>query len=969
MDDSTLMRTVKNNSFLWWLVCYLVAGWAVLAVQPFTGPGFWYPSIGVATGLILLRGPRWWPLILVCEFFISWLQFRQGPLVAAMIAAITMVEVLATRWMLQRLSFDKGLRNVTDVLSLAFSAGLLGPLVAATLGTAFIHNMGFRPAGGVFNYWITWWIGQGIGMLCVLPAILVWQRKDGMEESSDRNGNRAGTCLEQAVIYTIACMVCWFSFNHFFALLNLGNYRFLMFVPVIWAALAYGPRFTTLLLVWSTAWMSTLYLVTRPWLKHNDPLDHPGMWQVQLFMLALGTMGAVLAVSIESERRGRKLSDDANKALSDRARLSALRVEVAATLASDGTRDLILQRCALLVAAHFKAVLARVWTLNPEGLPELRAGGGMESLSGSGPLDVDGVLGRIVTERKPCASTSSGAADALFFSGLPLTVDGRVMGAIGLYLPQAPPPTLDDDLGPLAASIAEWLERHEAQDRISRQAALLDKAQDAIIVRDLEHHIVYWNKSAERLYGWTAEEATGRSAKELLYRDGATLEAVMEDLLVDGEWSGELEQRDKSGAELTIEGHWTLVRDDMGQPASVLAINTDITARKKLEQQFLRVQRLESIGTLAGGIAHDLNNVLAPIMMSIDLLRMRVQDAVGRKILDTIAASAKRGTQMVAQVLQFARGGEKGEHAPINTSALLDDLENFMCEAFPKNIEFCLKRCSTQWLIRGDATQLYQVLLNLCVNARDAMPEGGTLGVSVSSVTISELETALNIDARPGRYTLFEVSDSGSGIPSAIIDKIFDPFFTTKEVGKGTGLGLSTTLAIVKGHGGFINVDSSANRGTSFRVYLPAQGEDLVHDCAVDSPDIPHGHGELVLVVDDEQAIREVTANALQTFGYRVLTADNGADGLAVYASRRSEMAMVLTDIMMPVMDGTAMVATLRRLDPHIPVVALSGAPTMEARTRLGELGVEKFLPKPLNASALMHAVHAALQPAAMGMN
>lgn len=961
-----MIQTMKNHTFIWWLTCYFIAGWVVLAVQPFTGPGFWYPSAGVATGLILLRGPRWWPLILICEFFIAWMQFRQGPVVAAMISGITMVQILATRWMLKRLRFDNSLKNVTDVLSLAFSAGLLGPLVSASLGTIFIHGMGLQAAGGVFNFWITWWIGQGIGMICVLPAILVWQRKDESAAQSLSIECRAATCLEQAVIYAIACLVCWFSFNYFFAAQNLGNYRFLMFVPVIWAALAYGPRFTSLLLVWSTAWMATLYLVTRPWLKHNDPLDHPGMWQAQLFILALGLMGVVLAVSIESERRGRKLSDEANQTLTDRGRMAALRVDVAAILASDDSRDGILHRCATLIAGHFEAESARVWVLDRGGSGlVLKAEVGSESdsiCSSDQPLPVDGVLGLVVSDRR-CITTRVDGTDGRTFLGYPLIVDGRVFGVIGLRVKGNIPPTIQDDLGTVADSIADWMERHEAQDHLARQAALLDKAQDAIIVRDLEHRITYWNKSAERLYGWTSDEVLGRSARDILYRDGESLDQVMPLLLKQGEWSGELSQKDKKDNDLVIEGHWTLVRDDEGHPRSVLAINTDISARKKLEQQFLRVQRLESIGTLAGGIAHDLNNVLAPIMMSIDLLRLRVQDSVGRKILDTIAASAKRGGQMVAQVLQFARGGELGERAPINTRALLDDLERFLVETFPKNIELRLSRRANLWLVRGDATQLYQVLLNLCVNARDSMPTGGTLGVAVDTVTVSEHNISINIDARPGHYTVFKVSDTGTGIPSAILDKIFDPFFTTKGVGKGTGLGLSTAMAIIKGHGGFLNVESEMDRGTCFYVYLPAEGEDIVQDCTIDTPDIPRGHGELVLVVDDEAAIREVTANALQTFGYRVLTADNGADGLAVYASRRSEMAIVLTDIMMPVMDGTSMVATLRRIDPHIPVVALSGAPTTEARQRLGELGVDKFLPKPLNASVLMHAVHTALQP------
>ncbi|MDB6138616.1 MAG: hypothetical protein JWO94_1688, partial [Verrucomicrobiaceae bacterium] len=364
-------------------------------------------------------------------------------------------------------------------------------------------------------------------------------------------------------------------------------------------------------------------------------------------------------------------------------------------------------------------------------------------------------------------------------------------------------------------------ERRLAEDKLREQATLLDKAQDAIIVRGLDHHIHYWNRSAERLYGWTAEEAIGRSIKELLYRDPAPFLDATQTVLAKGEWIGEIQQWDKNGRTLAVECRWTLVKDDLGSSISILAINTDVTERKNLMQQLLRAQRMESIGTLAGGIAHDLNNVLAPIMMSIDLLRLGEKDPQRQAILGTIEGSAKRGADMVRQVLSFARG-VAGQRLEVQPAFLLGEIEKIVHETFPKSIRAHVTAPPDLWSIQGDPTQLHQVLLNLCVNARDAMPGGGGLTITAENVVLDERYTEVNIEARPGRHVMMEVADTGSGIPPEVLDRIFEPFFTTKELGKGTGLGLSSTLAIIKSHGGFIRVYSEVDVGTKFRVYLPA---------------------------------------------------------------------------------------------------------------------------------------------------
>jgi PAS domain S-box-containing protein len=520
----------------------------------------------------------------------------------------------------------------------------------------------------------------------------------------------------------------------------------------------------------------------------------------------------------------------------------------------------------------------------------------------------------------------------------------------------------------IQGAIQDITERKEAESRLQEQAALLDKAQDAIIVRDLEHRVRYWNKSAERMYGWSAAEAAGRPVTELFYRPPGTPEEFLRavrHLLEAGEWTGEIEQRTRDGQVVTVEGRWTLLRDDTGTPTAVLAINTDVTHRKALERQLLRAQRLESIGTLAGGIAHDLNNVLTPIMMSIDLLRGDDTPEGRLETIDTIAASARKGAEMVRQVLSFARGVE-GRRLPIDVPPLIAEVAKIVNDTFLKSIEVSIRIAPDLPQVVGDPTQLHQVLLNLCVNARDAMPAGGSLIITADRQEVDARYAAINPDARVGTYVSIEVTDTGDGMTPAVLDRIFDPFFTTKEPGKGTGLGLSTSLAIVKGHRGFFRVRSTPGSGSQFMILLPAHsGEAIPATPAVEAAPAA-GNGELILVVDDEAAIRDVTRRILEGNGYRVLLAGDGAEGVAAYRRRRGEIAVVLTDMMMPLMDGGAVIAELRKIDPSVPIIAVSGVVEgVAARDTLAAAGNTRHLPKPYTTTELLRAVHGVLRPPA----
>jgi two-component system, cell cycle sensor histidine kinase and response regulator CckA len=398
-----------------------------------------------------------------------------------------------------------------------------------------------------------------------------------------------------------------------------------------------------------------------------------------------------------------------------------------------------------------------------------------------------------------------------------------------------------------------------------------------------------------------------------------------------------------------------------GQPASLVLIN-DITEKKQLEAQLLRAQRLESLGTLASGIAHDFNNILTPILAASQLLPLKLPDLDERTlgILKLIEDSTKRGATLIKQILAFARGVE-GKRIPLQVKHVLLEVIQVARQTFPKNIELDTNISATHlWGVSADATQLHQVFMNLCVNARDAMPNGGQLSVSVKNRRVDAAYARMNLEACVGPYVAITVADTGTGIPDELIERIFDPFFTTKEPGKGTGLGLSTVLGIVKNHGGFVKVNSEIQKGTRFTIYLPAI--ETVESPEAESSKLLAGNQELILIVDDEPFIRQVVQTVLEAHNYRILTASDGIEAIALYVEHKDEIGAVLMDMMMPSMDGLTALRTLQKLNPQIKAIASSG---LVANSQISEgavLGIKAFLSKPYTAQELLDTLQQVLQ-------
>lgn len=505
-------------------------------------------------------------------------------------------------------------------------------------------------------------------------------------------------------------------------------------------------------------------------------------------------------------------------------------------------------------------------------------------------------------------------------------------------------------------------EERKSQRKLAEQAALLDHAQDAILVQDLHGYVTYWNMGAQRLFGWNSSQVRHERVQDLIHKDTTSYDIALHRTLRDGQWSGDLRNLAMNEREVLVQSRWTLLRDEFGDPKSILVINTDITDKKKLETQFFRTQRLESIGTLAGGIAHDLNNVLGPIIMAVDLFRLKLTDPADLELLETVAASAKHGAEMVHQVLSFARGVE-GQRTVVQPTNLLREIAKIAGETFPKSVTVHVNEGENLRNVPGDPTQLHQVLLNLAVNARDAMPKGGEITLTAANIDIDAHFAGMHPDAHAGRFVVLRVTDTGTGMRPEVQEKVFEPFFTTKDVGRGTGLGLSTVLSIVRSHRGFITVDSRLGSGTTFKVYLPADDDDSVADSHMEPEDLPRGDGELILVIDDEASVRTITKQTLEAFGYRVLTASDGAEGVATYARNMKDVSVVLTDMMMPVMDGAATIRALQRLNANVKIVAASGLASKGSEADSANLGsVCCFLPKPYTASTMLRTFAAILQ-------
>ena len=601
---------------------------------------------------------------------------------------------------------------------------------------------------------------------------------------------------------------------------------------------------------------------------------------------------------------------------------------------------------------------------------------------GSGPSGSAVREGRVVVcadiERDPQMAPWREAALARGYRSsiaLPLKTGGKVTGVLAVYAdePNFFNVKVTESLIEVAADLSFALDifernrqREVEQRQLRLQHSALEAAANAIVITNREGVIQWVNEAFTRLTGYQREEAIGANPR--LLKSGAHDEEfyrqMWKTVLAGSVWQGELTNKRKDGVLYHEEMTITPVRSDAGEITHFIAIKQDVTERRKLEQQFLRAQRMQSIGLLAGGVAHDLNNVMAPVLMALPLLRGGLPAEQRDHILDTLERSIQRGANIVQQVLTFARGVEV-QRVRVQPRHLIREIAKIAEETFPRDIDTRATVPGNLWPVSGDPTQIHQVLLNLAVNARDAMPDGGQLTFSARNVELGEPLQFMDFEIPPGRYTSLSVTDTGTGIAPDTLERMFEPFFTTKPAGKGTGLGLSTVLGIVKSHGGLVEVQTKPGAGSTFKVFLPAVPPEAAPAAAPLRPILPQGHGETIMLVDDEAAVLQLTRSILLANGYKVVTAKEGMQALARFTQSGQTISAVITDLMMPFMDGLTLTRALRDLNSSVPVVATTGLMNPpgepDRAAQLRELGVKHFLAKPFQADTLLTTLHNAL--------
>ena len=493
--------------------------------------------------------------------------------------------------------------------------------------------------------------------------------------------------------------------------------------------------------------------------------------------------------------------------------------------------------------------------------------------------------------------------------------------------------------------------------RLVQQALAQLRESVVITTKDLDEPgplIVYANQAFTRITGWKPEELIGKSPRILQgpRTTRKTLDRLRAQLAKGEAFEGEDINYRKDGTEFNIDWYIEPLRDVKGQINYWVAVQRDVTERNELQAQLLRAQRLEGIGLLASGIAHDLNNVLAPVMLGCEVLRDYIVDQDAMKFLGLLDDSAKRGAGLVRQILSFARG-ITGATALIDPRHLMHEIATMAKATFPKTIRIVEEAAANVGTVEADATQLHQVLLNLCINARDAIAEEGTITLSASKVQSTEVLHTAREELAPGNYMLLSVSDTGSGMPPEVAAKIFDPFFSTKAPDKGTGLGLSTVAMIVKNLRGGIALRSSPGQGTTFSIYLPLAEATATETGEADSQSVRNGNGRSVLIADDEVAVAEIMKETLEAAGYKVTLAHDGIQALAVAGDAQPEIAVI--DLLMPRSGGLATMRELRARFPQLRIVAISGLSASE--TEKSADGAEAVLQKPFTLHKLLRAV------------
>lgn len=553
--------------------------------------------------------------------------------------------------------------------------------------------------------------------------------------------------------------------------------------------------------------------------------------------------------------------------------------------------------------------------------------------------------------------------------GKPFDLKARIRDAEGkmLWVRSTGEPVADafGNVYEILGGVQDVTEFAAAQEQAILQSAALSALDNMLVITDVHGRIEWANPSYFRVTGYTKEEVKGRMLPELRRKEahiGEEFDKMWKTILAGKVWQGEVTSETKSGAGLVERITVTPFCLEGDQITHFVAVKEDCTEQKKIEKQVLRAQRTDSLGSLAGGIAHDLNNVLYPMIMGLELLEQDEPDTGRRQMISNLLSSARQGSDLVKQILAFARGNES-RRMPLDLRMPMRELQRMVERTFPKAIESHFGAAEDLWQILADPTQIHQVMLNLCMNARDAMPEGGRMHVSLQNCVLDPRYASADVGLKSGPHVLLEVRDSGCGIPKENWDKLFDPFFTTKSPGSGTGLGLATLQQIINKHGGRVHFESVMNRGTVFRVYFPVEDQEMNRQFLEPNRNIPRGRGQRVLLVDDVDPVRLMTQETLRRYGYRVFSTANGEVALHELKQNPREIQLLLVDMDMPVMDGPHLIREVRLVRPDMPILGYSGHAKADVVEAANRAGMHEFLHKPCSTAELLTRIQQMLNP------
>ncbi len=668
-------------------------------------------------------------------------------------------------------------------------------------------------------------------------------------------------------------------------------------------------------------------------------------------------------------------------------RQAALRADVAFALAGGEALRPFLGRAMLALVKHLEGAFARVWTLHAaDKMLELQASAGIYAhVNGPHSRIPLGTLkvGKLAQARMPQVSNNLLADPDILdkewvarermvaFIGYPLVVEGRLIGVMALFSRQPLPADALELFGCVADTIAQGIVRKTAEESGLRQAAILNHANDAIVVVGLDDRIQSWNSAADRLYDWRGMQQIGRAARDVLMADQACYDRARALAFQQGSWRDEFSEVPRADGQLVpVDSRWTLAVSAAGTPEALVIVHADRSTQRALEQRLLECQRGEVIGRLAPGLAHQLTDALSPILVSTQTLRARLTEPTAAEALELLERKARHGLDLARRVLGL--GQVSAELAKSTTpTALLETVTRLIHDTFPKNIQIRTDAQEDSWSVPADGVLLPQAILNFAQLAAAQMPDGGALSITFRNAYLQEGAPELPNTAETGCYAVVVLEHTGPGLP--------DPCLALLETPHGTPLGeptqsptptseaepaasleldraLRSALHIVRLHAGFVLV-GGALPGSMLSIYLRSTEPVTAPAPAPNPAPPPPGNGELILVVDDEESLLAITKEALESFGYRAVTAHDGAEAIATYSAHQGEVRLVITDMLMPEMDGPSTIRVLRKLDPGVPIIASSGMLEPAKVRELTGLDNLAFLEKPYTADTLRRCV------------